>query len=271
VISDRIAYSVVVPAYRQAMTIAEDLAQLTGVLEMLDGTYEVIVVVDGRIDDTAARARALNHPCVRVVEYERNSGKGYALRHGFLLAKGELVAFIDAGMDIDPHALLEAVSVQRDSGSDIVIGSKRHPKSRVAYPFIRRLYSLGYQVLIKILFNINVRDTQVGMKLFHHKVINKVTPRLVVKKFAFDIEMLVVARLLGFVKIAEIPVTINHINFASTIRFRSVIEVLWDTMAVWYRARVLQYYTANRWGDGRAVGGGLSVSADEGVSAGGAH
>ena len=267
--SEQIAYSVVVPAYRQATTIAEDLTQLTGILETLDGTYEVIVVVDGRIDDTGLRARSLNHPCIRVVEYERNSGKGYALRYGLLLAKGELVAFIDAGMDIDPHALLEAISVHRDFGSDIVIGSKRHPKSRVTYPLVRRLYSFAYQMLIKVLFNLNIKDTQVGIKLFRREVVDKVIPRLLTNGFAFDIEILAVASILGFVKIVEIPVKINHIKFLSTIRFYSVLELLWDTVAVWYRARILKYYTGDRWADDRARGRAQSHGAEDGVSIGG--
>jgi len=244
---DAILLSVIVPAYRQEATIAQDVRQLTTVLDSGKFPYEVILVVDGRVDATANRAQDVGHPRVHVVEYEQNAGKGYAVRHGFLLARGELVAFIDAGMDIEPKALLDALALQYSSGADIVIGSKRHPLSRVAYPPLRRIYSAGYQLLTRVFFGFDLRDTQVGMKLFRREVVDVVAPRLLVKRFAFDVEVLAVAHLLGYRRIREVPVTIIHSQFMSTIRIKNIVEMLWDTLAVWYRINVRNYYTGVRW------------------------
>jgi glycosyltransferase involved in cell wall biosynthesis len=242
-----ILFSVIVPAYRQEATIAQDVRQLTEVLDAGNFHYEVILVVDGRVDATAKRAQDVGHPRVRVVEFEHNVGKGNAVRHGFLLARGEVVAFIDAGMDIDPKALLDALALQYSSGADIVIGSKRHPLSRVAYPRLRRIYSAGYQLLTRVFFGFDLRDTQVGMKLFRREVVDVIAPRLLVKRFAFDVEVLAVAYLLGYRRIREVPVTINHATFMSTIRMKNIFEMLWDTLAVWYRIYVRNYYTDVRW------------------------
>ena len=242
-----ILLSVIVPAYRQEATIAQDVVQLTAVLDSGEFDYEIILVVDGRVDATAKRAQGVGHPRVRVVEYEQNAGKGYAVRHGFLLARGELVAFIDAGMDIEPKALLDALALQYSSGADIVIGSKRHPLSRVAYPRLRRIYSAGYQLITRVFFGFDLRDTQVGMKLFRREVSDAIAPRLLVKRFAFDVELLAVAHLLGYRRIREVPVTIVHETFRSTIRFKNIFEMLWDTLAVWYRIHVRNYYTGVRW------------------------
>ena len=80
------------------------------------------------------------------------------------------------------------------------------------------------------------------MKLFRREVIEAVAPRLLVKRFAFDVELLAVAYLLGYRRFVEVPVTIVHDGFASSVRLQSVFEMLWDTMAVWYRAKVRGHY-----------------------------
>lgn len=240
-----VGLTVVMPAYRQARTIQEDLARVVGVLDGAGLDFEVVVVVDGYVDDTLARAKAVaaTEPRVRVLGYEANRGKGHAVRHGFASARGNLVAFLDAGMDIDPQALVRAVAAQRSARADVVVGSKRHPMSVVAYPWIRRVYSAGYQLLTRLLFGFDIQDTQVGMKLFRREVVEAVAPRLLVKRFAFDVELLAVAHLLGFRRFVEVPVTIVHDGFASSVRVRSVAEMLWDTAAVWYRAFIVRHYT----------------------------
>jgi hypothetical protein len=156
-------------------------------------------------------------------------------------AEGEIVGFIDAGMDLDPRGIGVLVAQLLAHGADIVIGSKRHPASRVQYPPLRRLYSWGYQVLVRVLFGLRVKDTQVGLKLFRREVVARVLPLLLVKRFAFDIEFLAVAHALGFRRIEEGPVELTH-RFNSTIHLGSVWNMLWDTAAVFYRLRLMRYY-----------------------------
>jgi len=136
--------------------------------------------------------------------------------------------------------------------ADIIIGSKRHPVSIVYYPFVRKIMSFGYQQLIRLLFGLNIRDSQVGMKLFRREVLEDVLPRLLVKKFAFDIEILAVANYLGYTRIYEAPIEINFTG-VSTITSKNFWRIIWhtlvDTAAVFYRLRIKKYYdTGNKTG-----------------------
>jgi hypothetical protein len=98
-----------------------------------------------------------------------------------------------------------------------------------------------YQLLIRTLFRIKVRDTQTGLKLFRRHVLEEVIPLLAIKRFAFDLELLVVARQLGYKKVMEAPVDLNY-RFETTADLRAAWHVLWDTAAIFYRLRVLRFY-----------------------------
>ena len=236
-----VALSVIVPAFREGRRIHDNLRRLVGELDQLDVTYEVVVVSDGNTDTTVSEANRLAAPEVRVFHYPMNIGKGFALSFGVEQSKGALVTFIDADMDLDPANIRSFIELMKTSGCDIVIGSKRHPDSKVEYPKFRRLQSAMYQVLTRLLFNLNVRDTQTGLKLFRRPVLQDVLPLLAVKKFAFDLELLVIARYLGYRNVVEAPITLNH-QFESTVSLLSAWQVLWDTAAIFYRLRILRYY-----------------------------
>jgi len=126
-------------------------------------------------------------------------------------------------------------------GWDVVVGSKRHPDSVVSYPRFRRLQSWLYQVLIRVLFHLNVRDTQTGLKLFRGDVLRAVIPLLAIKRFAFDLELLVVARKLGFGRIVEAPVQLSY-RFATTTNAAAAFHALWDTAAIFYRLHFVHHY-----------------------------
>src|SRR6202022_4229891 len=116
---------------------------------------------------------------------------------------GDLVTFIDADMELDPRYIKGFIAVMETFDCDAVVGSKRHPMSNVQYPLARRFQSLLYQLLIGVLFNLRVRDTQTGLKLFRRQVLQDVVPLLAIKRFAFDLELLVIARQLGYRKVME--------------------------------------------------------------------
>src|SRR5438477_12482206 len=116
----------------------------------------------------------------------------------------------------------------RTINCDAVIGSKRHADSKVAYPMFRRLQSALYQMVVRLLFNLNVRDTQTGLKLFRRQVLSEAVPLLAIKRFAFDLELLVVARQLGYRNVCEAPINLDY-QFESTVNLGSAWNVLWDT------------------------------------------
>jgi glycosyltransferase involved in cell wall biosynthesis len=233
--------SVIVPAYREGRHIRENLGHLLTELDQLGIAYEVIVVSDGNSDETAREAERVLSPHIKVIEYNRNMGKGYALRCGVAHSSGELVTFIDADMELDPRYIKGFIAVMEGFDCDAVVGSKRHPLSNVRYPAARRFQSLMYQLLIRTLFRIKVRDTQTGLKLFKRRVLEEVVPLLAIKRFAFDLELLVVARRLGYRKVMEAPVELEY-RFESTVNPKAVWRILWDTAAIFYRLHVRRYY-----------------------------
>jgi len=243
--SPGVKLSVIVPAYREARHIQENLGKLIRELDGLGRTYEVIVVSDGNTDETAREAERVVSPHIKVIEYNRNMGKGYALRCGVAHSSGELVTFIDADMELDPRYIKGFISVMESFDCDAVVGSKRHPMSNVHYPPARRFQSMMYQLLIRTLFRVKVRDTQTGLKLFRRHVLEDVLPLLAIKRFAFDLELLVVAYQLGYTKVMEAPVELNY-KFESTANLKATCRVLWDTAAIYYRLHLLRFYAHQR-------------------------
>jgi len=232
--------SVIVPAYRDAENIAANLRRLAGALEATGQTWEVIVVSDGDLATYEAASTVVD-PRIRVLGYEHNQGKGFALRHGMALASGALVIMIDSDMEIDPGEIGRMASLMALYDADVVVGSKRHPLSSVHYPVLRRFQSACYQVLVRTLFRIKVRDTQTGLKMLRREVATKVLEVALVKRFAFDLELLVLARHYGFRRVIEAPVNINY-SFRSTTNLRAAARVLCDTLAIFYRLRIRHYY-----------------------------
>lgn len=243
--------SVIVPAFNHEKTITRDLKSIKSVLDQLRYPTELICVVDGKVDNTFSRAQKFskNYENIKVIGYDTNKGKGYAVRFGMAESRGDVVGFIDAGMDLNPNGLSILLEHFEWYNADIIVGSKRHPVSKVIYPWQRRILSMGYQMLAWLLFGLRIRDTQVGMKFFKREVLERVLPRLLVKHFAFDVEMLAVASYLGFKRIYEAPVDIKlRFGGTSTITsqkfLRTVFLMLVDTFSVFYRLKILGYYSS---------------------------
>ncbi|NMB70455.1 glycosyltransferase [candidate division WWE3 bacterium] len=242
--------SVIVPAYKQQKTIKDDIRRIYNVMTKTRWDFEIIVVVDGFQDKTYENACELKLSEVTVVGYPTNRGKGYAVRYGMARAVGDYIAFIDSGMDIDPNGISMILEHMEWYEADIIVGSKGHPASKVVYPWWRKMYSKGYYALVRILFGIKVRDTQTGLKVYKREVLEKVLPRLVVKKFAFDIELLSVAKRLGFKRIYEAPVVITmdykRSSFTRLLFLDPEIQrILYDTISIFYRMHFLKYYDDN--------------------------
>jgi len=236
--------SVIVPAYKQGKTIKKDLENIENVLKQIRFDYEIICVVDGKIDDTFEKAKRIKSSKLKIIGYEQNHGKGYAVRYGMARAKGDLIAFIDSGMDLDPRGIPMLLEHMLWYDSDVIVGSIRHSASRViGYPIKRKIFSVGYHWLTRILFGLKITDSQRGLKIFKREVLDKVLPRLLIKKFAFDIEILAVAYKLGFKKIHDGPVEMDARKFKySSIKTSTVFVMLTDTLAVFYRLKFLHYY-----------------------------
>jgi len=236
--------SVVLPAYDEADCIQENLVELVSTLRHLHYDFEVIVVDDGSRDETAqlAAAIAANLPEVKIFRYGENRGKGQALRCGAALASGEYVVFLDSDLELHPRQLPRLFEIMDGENADVVVGSKNHPHSDVtAYPRMRRVVSLSYYLLVKALFGLPIRDTQTGIKIYKKRVLDDVLPRVMVKRFAYDIEFLANAHRLGY-RIVESPVTLKFARAAGRINWKDCADVFKETAAIFYRMWILRYY-----------------------------
>lgn len=237
--------TVVIPYFNPGPNFRSNIERIVEVLDPTSATFEVIAVSDGSTDGSTESLAQIRDERVRSVVLPSNSGKGEALRTGLGMGRGRYLGFIDADGDVSPEALVEFVRLVELYEPDVVLGSKRHSMSQVQYPPLRRLYSWGYQQLIRALFHLNVRDTQTGVKLVKRELLADVLPRMVEKRFAFDLEMFVVARHLGYRRFFEAPVIIQH-QFRSTINVGSVRGMLQDTLAIFYRLRWMRFYGPQR-------------------------
>jgi glycosyltransferase involved in cell wall biosynthesis len=238
-----IALSVIVPVFDQAKMIAENVQIIRERLVAgMDAPFEIIVVSDGSVDGTAERVIERDLPDVRVLYYDRNLGKGYAVKTGAREARGRWVSYIDADLDLDPSSLPGYVETCERDDLDFAIGSKRHPDSKVIYPRSRVIASWLYQQFVRVFFQLDVRDTQVGIKVFRHEVAKEVMPLLLVKRYAFDVELLAVSRAFGYGRVKEMPISLDYRFTGSGVRSMAVAHALVDTLAVFYRLRILGFY-----------------------------
>ena len=238
-------FSVIVPAYKEGKTIKDNLLEIRrALLESVD-SFEILAVNDGSPDNTKEQimeAAAL-YPEIKYAGYDKNRGKGGAIKHGVSEASGDVIGFIDADLDIDPSHLVRYYDHMEQTGCDVVIGSKMHKDSKLDYPPMRRFVSWGYFIILKVLFGMNIKDTQTGVKLYKASLIKKVAPMLKVKGYAFDIEVLALCAHEGAV-IDQMPVEIVFKRNASfgRIKIGDIFKMFFDTVGIWWNLRIRRSY-----------------------------
>lgn len=233
--------SILIPAYQEERIIAQTIEKTKKILESLPWATEMIVICDGKRDKTYNIATNYHSHKIKILGYSSNHGKGYALKHGFTHSTGNLVLFFDAGLEMEPDQILNLIQFYQKSKIPVIIGSKRHHQSEIDYPFKRQILSRAAQLMVRILFSMDVKDSQVGLKLFERRVLKKIFPKVLVKRYAFDIELLALAHHYGY-KIMEIPIKLKMDFKNTSIDLASINKSFLDTLAVFYRLKILKYY-----------------------------
>ncbi|MEK6727575.1 MAG: glycosyltransferase [Candidatus Omnitrophota bacterium] len=236
--------SVIMPAFNEAGHIGYSIEETVKTFNDFGCQWELIVIDDGSSDNTfeIAEQSSFKYPeQVTVKKNPYNLGKGRAIKKAVHYITGDYVVFLDADMDLHPVQVQTLFDIMRLDNADIVIGSKLHPNSVVNYPFERRIVSFVYYLFVRILFNLPCHDTQTGLKLFKIEVVRKVFPRILVRRFAYDLEVLANAHHLGY-RIAEAPIVLSPKRKYGRIGTFAVISTLIDTLAVFYRMHILKYY-----------------------------
>ncbi len=216
--NNSITLSVVIPAYNESQRIERTLAGTKGFLDTRGIGYEILVVDDGSSDGTpgvvTAWAVANNaSSLVRVLGYDANRGKGYAVRHGILRAGGERILFMDAdlatpieeltkleaGIDVDPDNIVYAIGSRDIRGKDLL----------VRQPWYREKLGRLFNNVVQLVATPGVVDTQCGFKLLPREAARSLFSRCTLDGFSFDVEAIFVARRLGY-RVVEVPVRWAH-------------------------------------------------------------
>lgn len=236
--------SVIIPAYNEELHILNTLNETKKVLEKLGDKYEIIVVDDGSTDKTCDVVKnnfIFEKDKVRIVRYEPNQGKGYALKYGFDFASGDYIVFMDADLDLHPVQIINFFKKMKEQNADVVIGSKKSRDSKVSYSLKRKILSNCYYFLTKLLFDLPVRDTQTGFKLFKRDALLRCLPKVGIKKYAFDLELLIILNKKGY-KITECPIEVVQSRIKGRINNRDVFNMLKDTIKIFYRLYIKKEY-----------------------------
>jgi glycosyltransferase involved in cell wall biosynthesis len=237
-IMSQVELSFVIPAYNEEDSIETALGTIDEVVKDERLPYEIVVVDDGSKDKTLSRAikYASRNGHVKVISYTQNEGKGHAVRTGFMQAKGDVVVFADSDMDIDLGMVSKYVAALKHG--DIVVATKWHPDSVVNMPLSRKILSHGFNVLVKLLTGAKLKDTQVGLKAMKKSAFRNIFPRLCVKRYAFDVELLAVANLYCL-RIVQLPA---QLRINKSFRLKEVFKMFQDLLGIAYRLRVLHWY-----------------------------
>ena len=233
--------SVVVPAYSEAERIASTISEIRRDLVSLAevGDLEIVVVDDGSPDETASAAREGGADLV--IELPMNQGKGAAVRAGVLASRGRAVAFTDADLAYSPDQLLPMLNAV-EAGCDVVIGN-RYAEHSVAHGGISGLRRLGSRVVnlfAQTLLSDRYRDTQCGCKAFRSDAARTLMSAGKIDGFAFDIEILHLAKRYGFA-VKEVPVTVVNSDASKVRALNDGIRVVRDVLAIRRLARSGQY------------------------------
>lgn len=239
-----VQFSILVPAYNENEHILDNLKETCRVFKEAGWKFEVIVVDDGSSDKTLTKLyqAAKKLPPVRVKRHYQNHGKGRALKFGARFARGQYIAFLDADLELHPRQLLDFYKRLEKSGADVVVGSKWHPESAMNYPFFRGIISRIYYLGVKLFFQLPIRDTQTGLKLFKAKVLKEIFPAMSVQKYAFDLEILANVQRRGY-RIIEAPVEVLfRRNSLGRIGWKDLYKTFLDTAAIFYRLNISKIY-----------------------------
>lgn len=231
---DKIFLSVVIPAYNEEKRLPSTLKDIFNYLKKQDYTFEIIVVNSASSDNTAKCVEELTKeiPSLKLINLEKNLGKGFAVRNGCLKSSGEICIFTDAD-NSTPIYQIEKFIPEIKKGFDVLCGS-RDIKGAVLdppQPLIRRFLGFIFRIYRKIILDLwEIEDTQCGFKMFKREVIEKIFPYCKINGFGFDPEILILTKKQGF-KIKEIPVYWKN-DLDSKVKIKHIFQMALETLKI---------------------------------------
>ncbi len=227
-------FSLIIPMYNEEKILPETIETLHSYMESAFDDYEVVFADDGSTDRSRGIVENCGHVRMRVVGYEKNRGKGCAVRHGMLAAKGDIRLFTDCDLAYGTEIIRTLYDKFTAADCDVMIGSRNLSGDGYAgYTFLRRLVSKTYIRVLCLVGGFKLSDSQCGFKAFSEAAAEDVFSRCATDSFAFDFEAILFATRLGY-KIAELPVKIiNHRESESKVNVLSdSVRMLRDLMRI---------------------------------------
>ncbi len=226
-------FSLCIPMYNEISIIRDTARTLSDYMQKNFEDYEIIFSNDGSRDGCDKAVEEMNLPCVSVIGYPDNRGKGYAVRKAMLAAKGDIVMFTDADLAYGTDVIKRVYDTfAQNPDADMVIGSRNLSKDGYeGYTAIRRIASKAYIKVLCIVGGFRLSDSQCGCKAFRADAVKKIFPKCEVDRFAFDFECILWAVKYGM-KIVEMPVKIINHRESTIHMFRDTLKMLKDLMSM---------------------------------------
>ncbi|MBI5045984.1 MAG: glycosyltransferase [Candidatus Niyogibacteria bacterium] len=232
--------SVVVPAYNSALFIEYSIKKLINFLSGVTDKWEIIAVNDGSTDSTDSILRNLAKQRNNLIIAGRTEqkGKGFSVKEGVLRAKGDFIFFIDADLPYELKVLENMMFFLKEE-YDVVIVSRVLPGSfaRNKANLFRRMASRVFRIVIYLLTRLRIKDTQAGFKGFRRGAAERIFPSLTTSGFAFDIEILLLAKNMGL-KIKEVPAILDGGGISSINLARESFRMVYDLIRIVRRHKI---------------------------------
>ena len=236
--TDQVQLSIILPVYNQEGKITNSLSVIKECIKSTLQSYELVVVNDGSLDNTLSylTKEKESDPNLRVISYTQNKGKGHAVKIGITQSRGSKVIFMDGDLGVSPAAIKDCLADLKNW--DLVIGSKRHPASRVISPFSRKFLSRAFNFYVRVMTGTKIKDTQSGFKAGDGTILRWIFNAIHDSRYAFDVELLAIANLMRL-RIKELPV---EVNIDRRFRIYEIFKMFFDVLSISYRYRIRKYY-----------------------------
>ncbi len=239
---------IILPVKNESKTVEQTALTLVEWCNNNMKDFHILFIDDRSKDGTIEKIEGLNNPKVRVLKNQFDNGKGSTLKVGFVFSNliykmkdDDHIIFMDGDGQIGPENITALLNHMTLNTADVAIGNKRHIYSITDYSFQRNIISICYNLLIKFLFGMKYQDTQCGIKIFKKMALEKIIDRVNVKKYAFDLELIVALRESRF-RVADAPVKINQQENLGSVSLDSMWQTFIDTVGVWNKKRMGYYH-----------------------------
>lgn len=239
-------HSVVLPVWNEAVRLKESIISIAEYFGKMNDSWELVAVDDGSTDASLHVLRSLEADGVpiKIAVHDRNSGKGSAVRTGMLMAKGKfrLITDVDLAVPIETY---DHFRNELESGSDVVIGSRRMPGASIvrSQPWLREKLGGVFRLICRLIFVPDISDFTCGFKAFRAEAVDDIFPLQKIDRWGYDTEILVIARE-HRLKITQIPIAWTDSGESRVRLLKDIARSSADLARIaWYRACGKYTYT----------------------------